>query len=92
MTHISKDINECSNSNGGCEQVCLNEEPYFSCSCYNGFQLYNSKFCSGLKCLSCYFYYSYGILSQQISMSVMKASLAALRYVRILLAAIAVGV
>lgn len=47
--HDDADINECDTENGGCEQFCTNQEPFFSCSCRNGFRLYNEKFCSGNK-------------------------------------------
>ena len=41
------DINECNVENAGCEQICTNQEPFFSCSCHTGYSLYNEKFCSG---------------------------------------------
>ena len=38
---MSADVDECGNSNGGCSQVCINEEPGFSCGCMQGFELDN---------------------------------------------------
>ena len=41
------DINECDTGTSGCEQICTNQVPFFSCSCTSGYRLYNEKFCSG---------------------------------------------
>ena len=41
------DINECDINNGGCEQICKNEVPFFNCSCNAGYKLSNVKFCAG---------------------------------------------
>ena len=41
------DINECDTGTSGCEQICTNQVPFFSCSCTSGYRLYNKKFCSG---------------------------------------------
>uniref|UniRef100_A0A8C5Y428 Growth arrest specific 6 n=1 Tax=Microcebus murinus TaxID=30608 RepID=A0A8C5Y428_MICMU len=35
----NKDVNECSQENGGCSQVCQNQPGSFHCSCYSGFAL-----------------------------------------------------
>ena len=42
------DINECAINNGGCGQVCTNQVPFFSCSCNNGYRLYNETLCTGM--------------------------------------------
>ena len=42
------DINECTTGNGGCEQICTNNVPFFTCSCNSGFSLHNDFFCSGI--------------------------------------------
>ncbi|XP_012517291.1 PREDICTED: growth arrest-specific protein 6 isoform X2 [Propithecus coquereli] len=34
-----KDVNECSQENGGCSQVCQNQPGSFHCACYSGFAL-----------------------------------------------------
>ena len=36
---ISTDVDECSTSNGGCDQVCTNAIGSFNCSCNEGFSL-----------------------------------------------------
>ena len=37
---LFKDINECSTSNGGCEDTCMNTDGSFECSCsMEGYQL-----------------------------------------------------
>ena len=44
------DIDECSTSNGGCEQVCTNTIGSFYCSCNDGFSLNaNETTCDGIK-------------------------------------------
>ena len=45
--YFAVDINECYTGDSGCEQICNNQVPFFNCSCYNGYRLYNEKFCSG---------------------------------------------
>ena len=43
------DINECDDSNGGCEQTCQNTQGSFYCSCWNGYGLDANKYnCSGI--------------------------------------------
>ena len=34
-----KDINECATNNGGCSQVCTDNEGSFVCSCNTGYEL-----------------------------------------------------
>ncbi|XP_021565715.1 growth arrest-specific protein 6-like, partial [Carlito syrichta] len=34
-----KDVNECSQQNGGCSQICYNRPGSFHCACYSGFEL-----------------------------------------------------
>ncbi|KAM8785549.1 growth arrest-specific protein 6 [Rhynchonycteris naso] len=34
-----KDINECSQKNGGCNQICYNKPGSFHCACYSGYVL-----------------------------------------------------
>ena len=43
---VCDDVNECLSNNGGCEQVCENQEGYFICRCNEGYTL-NSD---GLNC------------------------------------------
>ena len=33
------DIDECSEDNGGCDQLCTNEQGSYTCSCALGYQL-----------------------------------------------------
>ena len=37
--NFAADIDECSTSNGGCDQVCTNTVGSFNCSCADGFSL-----------------------------------------------------
>ena len=42
------DVDECSFTNGGCEQNCLNTVGSYSCSCNSGFELaMNGRDCEG---------------------------------------------
>lgn len=42
------DSNECQNVNGGCQQVCINLQGTFGCSCNHGFKLTeNQRTCEG---------------------------------------------
>ena len=34
-------------NNGGCEQICTNQVPFFNCTCSTGYRLYNKAFCTG---------------------------------------------
>ena len=44
------DIDECITNNGGCEQVCINTDGSFYCSCNDGFSLNaNGTTCDGKK-------------------------------------------
>ena len=44
------DINECSNSNGGCEHECQNLPGSFQCQCNAGYELEINNFnCRGKK-------------------------------------------
>ena len=38
-TSLSTDYNECINSNGGCDQICINTIPGYYCDCFDGFTL-----------------------------------------------------
>ena len=42
------DVNECSESNGGCGQICTNTIGSFDCSCNLGYELNSNRFsCDG---------------------------------------------
>lgn len=41
------DINECSESNGGCSQFCVNTIGSFMCNCSAGYELVNDTMCIG---------------------------------------------
>lgn len=41
------DIDECSDSNGGCDQICTNLEGSYECSCEVGYSLVSSMSCGG---------------------------------------------
>ena len=48
-----KDINECAANNGGCSQVCTDNEGSFVCSCNTGYELdADGATCNG-KSISC---------------------------------------
>ena len=42
---VCLDTNECLNTNGGCEQLCINTDGSFYCTCNSGYN--GSIFCSG---------------------------------------------
>ncbi len=49
LHHIT-DANECDESNGGCEHVCVNLEGGHECACRNGFTLSaDGRNCQGRK-------------------------------------------
>ena len=46
---FATDVDECSTSNGGCDQVCTNTVGSFNCSCNDGFSLnMDGATCDGL--------------------------------------------
>lgn len=36
---VCPDVNECSQQNGGCNQICYNKPGSFHCACYSGYSL-----------------------------------------------------
>ena len=42
------DINECNTNNGGCSQVCNNQDGSFTCSCNSGFTLEGGNACQDI--------------------------------------------
>ena len=38
----------CQRDNGGCDQVCIDEEVGVSCSCNDGYQLVDNQTCTGI--------------------------------------------
>ena len=47
-----QDVDECTNNNGGCEQVCNNTIGSFLCDCVTGYQLdRNGLNCNGMLCM-----------------------------------------
>ena len=43
------DFNECSISNGGCEEICINTDGSFICSCHQGYMLRDdNRTCTGI--------------------------------------------
>ena len=44
------EINECSDENGGCSQICTNTAGSFYCGCYTGFELKSD----GVNCIGEY--------------------------------------
>ena len=46
----SIDVDECAEGSSGCEQLCINTNGSFSCSCYGGYELNSdNKTCSQSK-------------------------------------------
>ena len=46
---LSIDINECSISNDGCEEICTNTNGSFICSCHQGYMLrHDKRTCTGI--------------------------------------------
>ena len=41
------DVDECSNQNGGCSQICTNNDGSFTCSCDKGYQQDGAN-CNGM--------------------------------------------
>jgi len=43
------DIDECSDNNGGCNQICINTPGSFECLCHKGFYVtyYDNRNCQG---------------------------------------------
>ena len=41
------DYNECLVNNGGCSQICNNNNGSYYCSCYSGYELNNGDQCFG---------------------------------------------
>ena len=37
--HYAFDVDECANSNGGCDTLCINSPGSYSCSCNTGYML-----------------------------------------------------
>ncbi|KAL5475522.1 hypothetical protein EMCRGX_G025349 [Ephydatia muelleri] len=53
--HIKLDVNECAVNNGGCQQMCHDSTPGYTCSCYSGYKLAaNGLNCSKLMCMLVY--------------------------------------
>lgn len=45
---VCPDVNECSQKNGGCNQICYNKPGSFHCACYSGYVLsQDSRSCRG---------------------------------------------
>ena len=48
ISYLITDINECSDSNGGCDDDCINTIGSFFCECDSGYALQsNGKTCNG---------------------------------------------
>ena len=44
------DIDECNNNNGGCDDICTNNDGSYTCSCDPGYELDNDQHqCNGNK-------------------------------------------
>ena len=76
-TYIA-DINECDTDNGGCSQVCTNNDESFVCSCNTGYELdADGTTCNGkaisCQCFNCIYVYGkayYNLYTLQILMNV----------------------
>ena len=52
MNLVSLDVNECQTNNGGCQQVCINNDGNHRCSCNQGYSLASDNFnCTGELCI-----------------------------------------
>ena len=52
---LHADVNECAVNNGGCQQMCHDSTPGYTCSCYSGYNLAaNGLNCSKLMCMLVY--------------------------------------
>ena len=50
IIHAYVDDDECSRSNGGCQQTCNNNEGSYTCACLTGFELDDDDHgCSGIR-------------------------------------------
>ena len=47
LSRTSADKNECDDYNGGCEDVCVNDDPGFHCECEEGELGVDKKSCTG---------------------------------------------
>ncbi|XP_039600598.1 growth arrest-specific protein 6 [Polypterus senegalus] len=47
-TICDKDVNECENENGGCNQHCLNKMGSYRCSCFSGYTLAERHWCTDI--------------------------------------------
>ena len=53
---LTSDINECGQSNGGCQQICINRRGSHTCACKKGYELASDKStCIELEGKSCPF-------------------------------------
>ena len=56
------DINECSNSNGGCQHNCTNTIGSYYCSCGTGYSLDDNSHSCSCKMETCPMYIATGLL------------------------------
>lgn len=62
------DINECDLENDGCQQICINTNGSYNCSCNPGYTLNtDGQFCTGE-----HYNYDYGYVHNKIILSVTK--------------------
>jgi len=55
MMFLAADINECLTLNGGCSQLCSNNDGSYRCSCNTGFQLSeDTRTCVGEQTRPCF--------------------------------------
>ena len=48
LVFVCEDIDECGENDDNCDQVCINEVPFFRCDCEKGFRLANQTECIGI--------------------------------------------